>query len=296
MTIDASTPLFNPLRHPLALTNPEWITDSSAWVTHIPFGMALVQMLTPRRFVELGTFKGDSYCAFCQAAALVGAGTKCFAIDTWQGDVHSGAIGPQVLIDLRAHHDPKYGSFSTLVQSEFDSAVSTFDDGSIDLLHIDGLHTYDAVRHDYQTWLPKLSDRAVVLFHDTAIQHADFGVRTLWAEIAPTRPNFEFHHGFGLGVLGIGGDLPQPFVDFLSAANQSAELVRQFFFTVGHRIEMYRIAKTMVEGHMHVHALIEQWLNARGQGLHALPSPAADPGGFLNRIFAEVQHILAQQK
>src|SRR5439155_6111886 len=117
-----------------------------------------------------GALKGDSYCAFCQAAAELKLSTRGFAVDTWRGDLHVGELADQVFADLAAHHDPRYGAFSKLIRADFDSAVSQFQDGTIDLLHIDGCHTYDAVKHDYQTWRPKLSSRAVVLFHDTDVR------------------------------------------------------------------------------------------------------------------------------
>ena len=42
---------------------------------------------------------------------------------------------------------------------------------------------------DYRSWIPKLSDRAIVLFHDTRVRERNFGVWRLWSEIASTGPS-----------------------------------------------------------------------------------------------------------
>ena len=137
---------------------------------------------------------------------------------------------------LAAFHDCRYSSFSQMLRSTFDQALEHFEDGSIDLLHIDGLHTYEAMRHDFESWRPKLSSRAVVLFHDTNVRERDFGGFKLWAELAEIYPNnFQSLHCVGLGVLGVGADLPAPLRRFFVSVRhaEGARLIRDIYGRLG---------------------------------------------------------------
>lgn len=216
-----------------AFSTPDRLTDVTSWHTLIPFAFWCVEELRPRVFVELGTHRGDSYSAFCQAVDLLGLSTACHAVDSWEGDPHAGFYGEEVYAELRAYHDPRYGRFSQLVRSTFDDAVSRFADGSIDLLHVDGLHTREAPQHDLETWLPKLSRRAVVLFHDTNVHQPGFGVWQFWEEISARYPSFTFFHGHGLGVLVVGEDAPEPARRLAASTPEQASEIRAEFVRLG---------------------------------------------------------------
>lgn len=228
----------------------------SAWSGHVPFAFWIVEALRPRRLVELGTWWGMSYLAFCQSADVFDTGTQAFAIDTWEGDEHTGPLAEQALSTLKAEHDHRYGHFSQLLRMRFEAAVDRFEPNSIDLLHIDGLHTYEAVRNDWETWLPKLSDRAVVLFHDTQVHDRGFGVHRLWAELVERYPGVDFLHSHGLGVLGVGTNLPEPVRTFLDAGRSPDELarVREVFARLGRAISAHQ---TVTENQ-------EEWARLRG--------------------------------
>jgi len=214
--------------HPVVFQRPS-LRYPYAWVGHIPFAYLAVDLLRPQQLLELGTDSGNSYMAFCQAVAYLNSGTQCHAVDSWQGDAQAGYYGNEVLEDLRSRHDPLYSKFSELIQSDFDAACRQFPDGSIDLLHIDGFHTYEAVSHDFATWLPKLSERAVVLLHDTQVDKDGFGVASFFAEISHRYPHFEFLHSNGLAAIAVGGSVPEPFMEFMRYANASSDSIRAYF-------------------------------------------------------------------
>ncbi|MGH7211910.1 MAG: class I SAM-dependent methyltransferase, partial [Acetobacteraceae bacterium] len=195
--------LWTPKLDPL-FWRPARVGIDSAWTAHVPFAHWLVATARPRLIVELGTHNGVSYSAFCEAVLREKLEARCYAVDTWQGDAHAGFYGEEVLGTLRRFHDARYAGFSELLRCTFDEALPYFADNSIDLLHIDGCHAYEQVRADFENWAPKLSRRAVVLFHDTNVRERGFGVWRLWAELAARYPGFEFLHGYGLGVLAFG--------------------------------------------------------------------------------------------
>jgi O-antigen biosynthesis protein len=227
---------------PLLRSSMFWTPEREAlsdWVQHVPFAFWLVDVLRPRRIVELGTHKGVSYSAMCQAVKTLGLDTSCFAIAPWKGDEHASPDGEEIYHSFAAFNDKHYGAFSQLVRSTFDNALCHFEDGSIDLLHIDGLHTYEAVQHNYDSWLPKLAANAVVLFHDTNVREMECGVFLLWNEITAGRPHFSFLHGCGLGVLGRGRDYP-PALRALFDASEDRRLIsaiRETFGTLGRLVQ-----------------------------------------------------------
>jgi GT2 family glycosyltransferase/predicted nucleic acid-binding Zn-ribbon protein len=261
----------------------------SGWVEHVPFAFWLVDVLRPRRIVELGTHNGVSYSAMCQAVKALGVATSCFAIDTWKGDEHASFYGEEVYLDFQAFHDHRYSAFSQLVRSTFDEALRHFEDGSIDLLHIDGLHTYEAVRHDYESWSPKLAANAVVLIHDTNVRERDFGVFRLWHEITAGRPHFTFLHGYGLGVLGRGQEYPVALRALFDASENPrlVSAIREIFATLGRSVrilsERPRLDQSLSQ-HATELARLREALATREDGLATLNQRLADSTGEIGSL------------
>lgn len=232
------TDLLDPSLDWIFLPTPR-LRPEIAWSGHVPFAHWVVYSARPLSLVELGTHSGVSYSAFCEAVKVWCPFTSCWAVDTWRGDDQAGNYGENVFRDFSAFHDAHYAGFSTLMRMTFDEALPHFEDGSVDLLHIDGFHSYDAVSHDFETWLPKLSRRGVVLFHDTAERQPSFGVWRFWAELRERYPGFEFTHSHGLGVLQVGPEAPAPIAALCAETDPGRiEQIRYRFHFLGEQVEM----------------------------------------------------------
>jgi hypothetical protein len=224
-----------------------WLTDVvtasctpiQAWMVSdrsefVPILFALFALLRPRRYVELGVRDGMTFFAACQIAERLGLATECVAIDSWAGDAQAGNCDAGAFDRFRAYLAATYPE-QFHIHAYFASALNCFDDGSIDLLHIDGLQAYEAVKQDFETWLPKLSDTGVVVIHGINEYGRDVGAWRLWAELRAQYPTHGFAHRQGLGMIFL-GRTPHPFFAILRTIHEKphyATLAQAYFKAIG---------------------------------------------------------------
>ena len=177
------------------------------WEGHRDFAYDLVNFVKPKRIVELGSQYGCSLFTFCQSVLENHLDTEINAVDFWSGDIEAEDSGEDVFKIVKKTVDEYFKNLHvSLFQMSFDQAVDKFENESIDLLHIDGFHTFDAVDHDFKTWLPKLKKDGIILFHDV-YSPIDQGSCDHWAHIKEEYDKwFEFKHSCGLGILFPKGD------------------------------------------------------------------------------------------
>jgi hypothetical protein len=193
----------------------------TAWAGHIPFMFVLFKLLRPECYVELGVHNGASLIAASTAARQYHLPTQIYGIDSWEGDAHAGYYnGDKVFEELQSYLARTFKNV-TLIRNYFHTARPLFAAGSIDFLHIDGFHTYDAVKADYTSWITAMAPNGVIMLHDTAVYGSGFGVHRLWRELSHHYRTVEFLHSHGLGVLFL--DENDPRIEPLLAISRDPE-------------------------------------------------------------------------
>lgn len=219
---------------------PSRLVHPFNWAGHLHFAHWLVSRTRPDTLVELGTHTGNSFFAFCDGVKRAGLQTRCTAVDTWQGDAHASFYDESVYNGVKAHvAKAGFEGFATLKKMTFDEALAETPDASVDILHIDGFHTYEAVKHDFTTWRPKMRHGGIVLFHDTSIQRDGFGVEQFWNELlAAGHDGFNFPHSCGLGVLIVQnpGETPITLREKLGLSAAEYADLPGFFFALADRV------------------------------------------------------------
>ena len=195
--------------------NPKFESDKlnydllryAPWSGHRNFVYDFVVYFNPEVIVELGSHYGCSAFTFAQAIKDYNLDSKLYAIDTWAGDDYT----------RNDYENDVYSVFRDTVANfyqnqkiemlrmTFDQASSKFQDKSIDVLHIDGSHHYEDVKHDFYSWLPKVKDDGIIFLHDISediVLDSKMGSNRFWNELKEVYNNtIEFDFSWGLGII-----------------------------------------------------------------------------------------------
>lgn len=274
---------------------PLYLNQPHAWVGHMPFASWLIKEISPEIFVEIGSHIGNSYFSFVQSAHENRLSCKCYAVDTWKGNKLADQNDETVFQTVNQHNSQHYQAISQLLRMTFNEALSYFDDQSIGLLHIDGLHTYEAVRHDFESWLPKMKPGGVVVFHDTNVREKKIGVWRRWNELKEQFPNHaEFLHSQGLGVIQIGSSGVR--LKWLEPESKLKQWMLKHFTILGQRLmERADLQQANIDGHGQF-TVSNQAVSDRDEQLATLNQAVAERDGqlaMLNQAVAELDDQLA---
>jgi predicted O-methyltransferase YrrM len=173
----------------------------------------LVEVLkkrNPRVIVEIGTATGGSLCAWC---ALAADDATIISIDL-PGGIHGGGyaywrtfIYRQFTRPGQTLHLLRADSHQTETLAQLKKLLPP---GGIDFLFIDGDHTYEGVKKDFEMYSPLVRPGGYIAFHDTVVHppEIDVHVNEYWRDIrvkysktmefieSPTYPI-----GLGIGVI-----------------------------------------------------------------------------------------------
>ena len=169
----------------------------------IPVLLALLPLVRPRRYVELGVDRGVSFFTACQTSHDIGTSTECIAINSWVGGAHNSSCLTSAFDQFRETLVDRYPD-AYFIHGTFLSALQCFENNSIDLLHIGGDYTYEMVKDNFCGWLGKMSETGVILFCSTNACEQSLGVWQVWQELRERYLGLSFLHSHGLGVLYVG--------------------------------------------------------------------------------------------
>lgn len=176
----------------------------SGWLLY-----GLARSIKPKVCVETGSARGKSACAVGLALRRNGGG-KLYAIDphsptNWNDTASVDSFG------IMTDHLRRAGveQYVEILRKTSGEAAKGWDK-KIDLIFIDGDHSYAGVKMDWELFLPHLSEFGVVVFHDTLwdlrpdanMSRADMGVPRFVDELrAAGYPVITIDQNFGVSMV-----------------------------------------------------------------------------------------------
>jgi hypothetical protein len=146
------------------------------WFTFPNFYSSLVdQAKDGYHFVEVGAWKGKSSAYLAVEIANSNKQIQFDCVDTWEGDISISSSYSEPLLEIK---DGLYNHFLQNIEPvkkyinpirmTSKKASTTYQDGSLNCVFIDGDHNYDSILLDIKSWLPKIKQGGLLSGHDYA--------------------------------------------------------------------------------------------------------------------------------
>ncbi len=170
--------------------------------------LEIVEARRPKYVLEIGTANGGALFCFSR---LSSDDATILSVDLPEGRF-GGGYEEWRMPFFEAFKKGGQKQFLFRADSHEDSTLAlvkdTLKDQKLDFLFIDGDHTYEGVKKDFEMYSPLVKNGGVVAFHDIVNGPEDYvgGVPRFWREIKPGHEYREFvesweQGGYGIGVL-----------------------------------------------------------------------------------------------
>lgn len=195
---------------------------------HVALEYDLVEALRPALVVDLGAGDAASYFAYCQSMHDHDIDGTCYAIDAWPTE--EAAHAEPTYEAIMAHGRSHYPGISYFVNMPPVEARRHFDEGSIDLLRIDGSRPDVVAGADVEAWFRRVRPGGVIVWHGVT------GEPSLWSLVAARCRTALMSEGRGgLGLAQNGGPPPESeLLRLLFVEGEAAELDRFYKYLHEH--------------------------------------------------------------
>jgi predicted O-methyltransferase YrrM len=160
----------------------------------------------PRAILEIGTGSGGTLYLFARMAS---PSASLISLDL-PGGSFGGGYGKHKIALYRSFAGPNQRIHLLRIDSHEKTAVDKvgeiLDNSKLDFLFIDGDHSYEGVKKDFETYSQLVQKGGIVAFHDIVPHPLATGCRVhdFWKEIRQAFRTEEFVEDWGQGRGGIG--------------------------------------------------------------------------------------------
>jgi len=191
--------------------------------------LKILEFNKPQTILEIGTSNGGSLYLFCKVAT---SDATIISIDLSDGEF-GGELYPNWKIPFyQSFKEPNQKLYLIRENSHDQKAINLtknfLQEKKFDLIFIDGDHTYEGVKKDFEMYSSLLNEDGIIVFHDiNKTIKENVGVPKLWNEIKSNHPSIEIidvngADNYGLGII-FSSELSPKYVNALQAVSKLKE-------------------------------------------------------------------------